>query len=100
MISIVFAVDFPEILEGDECGEEFMKVSFMLKTKGSVCEVRLSDENMKRDGLLLLDKVGMTPRLYCLNPGYYYIGCTSAGTVNVAYLDYNQNHELKSYPCS
>ena len=58
-----------------------------------MCQLRVSDVSMKRDGILLVEAFTRTVK-YCLNPGYYYIGCNGAATVNVNYLTYNEDHEL------
>ena len=73
-----------------------MEVHFSKVSGDAVCQVRLSDESMKTNGLVLVEKFWATPKAYCLNPGYYYIGCNGAATVNVKYLTYNKDHDLTS----
>ena len=80
------------------CKEGFMEVHFSKVSGDAVCQVRLSDESMKTNGLVLIDKFGVFPMAYCLNPGYYYIGCNGAATVKVNYLDYNKDHDLTAAP--
>ena len=55
-----------------------MEVHFSKVSGDAVCQVRLSDESMKTNGLVLVEKFWATPKAYCLNPGYYYIGCIFA----------------------
>ena len=55
------------------CKEDFMEVQFSRVSGDAVCQVRLSDESMKTDGLVLVDKFSVVPKAYCLNPGYYYL---------------------------
>ena len=80
------------------CKDGFMEVHFSRVSGDAVCQVRLSDESMKTNGLVLVDKFWATPEAYCLNPGYYYIGCNGAATVKVNYLDYNKDHDLTAAP--
>lgn len=47
---------------------------------GTHCKVRLSDASMKTDGLVLIDSFTGSAA-YCINPGYYYIGCDGPATV-------------------
>lgn len=58
----------------------------------SRCRLRVSDLSMRTDGLVLLDKI-TSPHLYCLNPGYYYLGCEGPAVVNVNYVDATKGHE-------
>jgi hypothetical protein len=57
----------------------------------------------KTNGLILINSLSSSS-IYCLNPGYYYIGCKGAGIINIRYLDvtpdneYNVNHDLTEYP--
>ena len=75
-----------------------MEVHFSRVSGDAQCQVRLSNEAMKTNGLVLVDKFTAYPKAYCLNPGYYYIGCNGAATVNVKYLTYNKDHDLTAAP--
>ncbi|KAM7453259.1 hypothetical protein BLSTO_05998 [Blastocystis sp. subtype 1] len=80
------------------CEDGFMEVHFSRVSGDARCQVRLSNEAMKTDGLVLVEKFTATPMAYCLNPGYYYIGCNGAAVVNVKYLTYNKDHDLTAAP--
>ena len=75
-----------------------MEVHFSRVSGDAQCQVRLSNEAMKTNGLVLVPTFTATPMAYCLNPGYYYIGCNGAATVNVKYLTYNKDHDLTAAP--
>ena len=81
-----------------------MTIQFARVSGDARCEVRLSDAAMKTDGLVLIEKLTATPMVYCLNPGYYLIGCEGPAAVNVQYLDategneYNVDHDLSALP--
>ena len=60
-----------------------MNVYFTNQNPEVNCWVRLSDASMKTDGLLLIEHVKTDA--YCLNPGYYLIGCESASSMRVKY---------------
>ena len=83
---LLFCIVLSESTSSSNCEDGFMEVRFSKVSGDAVCQVRLSDESMKTDGLVLVDKFWATPMAYCLNPGYYYIGCNGAATVNVKYL--------------
>ena len=74
------------------CDEGFMEVHFSRVSGDAICQVRLSDEMMKTDGLVLVEKFTALPKAYCLNPGYYYVGCNGPAVVNVKYLTYEKDH--------
>ena len=74
-----------------------MEVTFERVSGESNCFVRVSTESMKTDGLLLIEKLTSISK-YCLNPGYYLIGCNGPAVVNVHYLTYNQDHDLTASP--
>ena len=80
-----------------------MNVKFTKVSGSSRCSLRLSDLSMKTTGLVLLDKI-TSEHLYCLNPGYYYIGCDGPAVINVQYVDatpgneYNVDHDLTASP--
>ena len=63
-----------------------MKVKFGKDFDGTRCEVRVSDASMKTNGLVLVDKFTANAG-YCINPGYYYIGCNGATTVKIEYME-------------
>ena len=75
-----------------------MEVHFSRVSGDAQCQVRLSNEAMKTNGLVLVDKFTAYPMAYCLNPGYYYIGCNGPAVVNVKYLTYNKDHDLTAAP--
>ena len=72
------------------CEEGFMKIKFGKEFDGTRCEVRLSDASMKTNGLVLVDKFTANAG-YCINPGYYYIGCNGATTVKIEYMEATEN---------
>ena len=72
------------------CEEGFMKIKFGKDFDGTRCEVRLSDASMKTNGLVLVDKLTANAG-YCVNPGYYYIGCNGATTVKIEYMEATEN---------
>lgn len=80
-----------------------MKIMFTRVSGEDKCEVRVSDASMKTNGLILINSL-TSSSIYCLNPGYYYIGCQGSAIINVRYLDvspsdeYNVNHDLTSSP--
>jgi hypothetical protein len=69
------------ITDTGKCTNNFMEVTFPRTACDARCQVRLSDRNMKTDGLVLIEKLTSAGK-YCLNPGYYYIGCNGETTVN------------------
>ena len=75
-----------------------MEVHFSRVSGDAICQVRLSDEMMKTDGLVLVEKFTALPKAYCLNPGYYYVGCNGPAVVNVKYLTYEKDHDLTASP--
>ena len=79
------------------CEDDFMEVTFTRVSGEARCFVRLSDESMKTNGLMLIEKITSAAK-YCLNPCYYLIGCNGPAVVNVAYLTYNQDHDLTEAP--
>ena len=72
-----------------------MEVTFERVSGESNCFVRVSTESMKTDGLLLIEKLTSISK-YCLNPGYYLIGCNGPAVVNVHYLTYNQKARVSN----
>ena len=68
-----------------KCGDGFISLYFSKELDGTRCELRVSDGSMKTDGLVLIDKL-TSGAGYCLNPGYYYLGCDGPTTVTVEYL--------------
>ena len=66
---------------------------------GTHCKVRLSDASMKTDGLVLIDSFTGSAA-YCINPGYYYIGCDGPATVFIELLGTKTKleHDLLSAP--
>ena len=70
-----------------------MEVMFTRVSGEAHCFVRLSNESMKTNGLMLIEKITSANK-YCVNPGYYLIGCNGPAVVNVAYLTYNQDHMI------
>ena len=74
-----------------------MEVTFTRVSGEARCFVRLSDESMKTNGMFLIEKLTSANK-YCVNPGYYLIGCNGPAVVNVAYLTYNQDHDLTASP--
>ena len=74
-----------------------MEVTFTRVSGEARCFVRLSDESMTTNGLMLIEKITSISK-YCVNPGYYLIGCNGPAVVNVAYLTYNQDHDLTASP--
>ena len=64
------------------CEPGFMMIMFRKNQDGVKCQVRVSDAENKKKGLILIDKLSVSAG-YCLNPGYYYIRCKDATTVNV-----------------
>ena len=90
----------PVIVEpSGKCEDGFINAIFNKDFDGTRCEVRLSDASMKTNGLVLVDKLTANAG-YCLNPGYYYIGCNGATTVNVEYVDadYKYSVDLTAAP--
>ena len=81
----------------DECGEDFMNVLFTKVDGEEHCEVRVSDASGATDGLVLIDKLTYNAA-YCLNPGYYYIGCRGPARVNVHYLTFDKTYDLIQDP--
>ena len=67
---LLFCVVLSESLSSSSCEDGFMEVHFSKVSGDAVCQVRLSDESMKTDGMVLVDKFWATPMAYCLNPGY------------------------------
>ena len=90
----------PVIVEpSGKCEDGFINAIFNKEFDGTRCEVRLSDASMKTNGLVLVDKFTANAG-YCINPGYYYIGCNGATTVNVKYVDadYKYSVDLTAAP--
>ena len=81
------------------CGDEFITVRFTRVSGVASCEVRVSDLSGKSNGLLLIANIN-DQASYCLNPGYYYIGCDAAASVNVNYLTSDQTYDLTTSPYS
>ena len=85
------------------CGSNSISIMFTRVSGEEECEVRVSDASNKTNGLILINSLSSSS-IYCLNPGYYYIGCKGAGIINIRYLDvtpdneYNVNHDLTEYP--
>ena len=85
------------------CEKGFIAVKFSKPSDEVRCEVRLSDASMKTNGLMLIEKLTSTGA-YCINPGYYYIGCRGPAVVNIEYMDatpgneYNKDHDLTKAP--
>ena len=70
-----------------------MKVKFGKEFDGTRCEVRVSDASMKTNGLVLIDKLTANAG-YCINPGYYYIGCSGATTVKIEFMDATEDRVI------
>ena len=85
------------------CDEGFIRVKFGKEFDGTRCEVRVSDASMKTDGLVLIEKLTAAAG-YCINPGYYYIGCSGPTSFVVEYMDatvgneYKVEHKLENAP--
>ena len=47
--------------------------------------------------MFLIEKITSANK-YCLNPGYYLIGCSGPAGMNVAYLTYNEDHAFNEAP--
>ena len=58
-----------------------MMVNFNKAEDGVKCQVRVSDAMKKPDGLVMIDSLTSAAN-YCLNPGYYYVGCDGATRVS------------------
>ena len=63
------------------CGDDFMLVIFNKAEDGVKCQVRVSDAAERADGLVLISNITSAAN-YCLNPGYYYVGCDGATRVS------------------
>ena len=69
------------------CDSGFSYVEFTRTEGNAVCQVRLSDESLITDGLVLIDKFGATTKAYCLNAGYYTVYCNGPASVTVTNYD-------------
>lgn len=80
------------------CEDGYMRVVFSQVSGEDRCFVRLSDESMKTDGLLLIEQLTSSSSVSCLNPGYYLIGCDGPGVISVGYLNDVLEHNLDYAP--
>ena len=76
-----------------------MEVYFTNLSEDVKCWLRVSDEALTTSGLELISD--MKADAYCLNPGYYLIGCESAGKIKVSFPKYpeqDKEHDLYETP--
>ncbi|OAO11882.1 cysteine proteinase [Blastocystis sp. ATCC 50177/Nand II] len=87
------------VMAGDcSIDDGFVEIAFTRVNGTGSCQLRVSNEAMKTDGMILIESFGAITSLYCVNPGYYYIGCSKPAIVNVKYLTYNEDQDLTSAP--
>ena len=80
------------------CEDGYMRVVFSQVSGEDRCFVRLSDESLKTDGLMLIEQLTSSSSDSCLNPGYYLIGCDGPGVISVGYLNDVLEHYLDYVP--
>ncbi|KAK8794878.1 hypothetical protein WA588_003735 [Blastocystis sp. NMH] len=68
-----------------KCGDGFISMYFSKPLDGIRCQVRVSDASRKTDGLVLIDELTSSAG-YCVNSGYYYIGCDGYTEVTFEFL--------------
>ena len=76
------------------CTSGFVEVTFSSVSGSSACQIRVSDITGKSNGLLLINGLE-TKKKYCLNPGYYYVGCEDTAVVNVNYDSFDKDFSLQ-----